>query len=159
VYSWHKIHKKIEDDIQAAFYEDIKDFLYEHYVNASDDIKLDLIRKIATDFGENNKKFDYSDIRTRLFQDHKDELIPLLTDEAIFKNVENVIMDYSHRKDHYFKWKWEEGIARAIFENAETLLEHSRIQRDLLHKIDRLKSQNKYLWGRLGWIPEGLENF
>ena len=89
-----KITESVKSDIADKFYNEMSDYLYEHYLNIDDRIKDDLINQISDNFIQNPKEYKYKKLRDKIFEDNKEMLIGILTDEAIFNCVEKVIQDY-----------------------------------------------------------------
>lgn len=133
-----KVKESIKEDIADRLYIELSSYLYEHYTNINDRIRQDLITQITEEFVKNPSDYKFEKLREKLFQENKDELVGLLTDEQIFKNVEKIVWDYSH-KEHTFKWKWEEAISRFIIKHIDDFKDNERIQAMFGKENDRLK--------------------
>lgn len=137
-----KIKEDIKNDIADKFYNEMSNYLYEHYTNAEDKIKDDLISKITEEFVKNPSDYKFKRLRQKLFEENKEELVGLLTDEQIFKSVEKIIWDYT-LKEHGFRWKWEEAVGRFVIKNIDSFKDNERIQnmfaRELANKNEWIK--------------------
>ena len=143
-----KITESVKSDIADKFYNEMSDYLYEHYLNIDDRVKDDLINQISDNFIQNPKEYKYKKLRDKLFEDNKEMLISLLTDEAIFNCVETVIQNYSH-KSFSFSWQWHDAIAKIIIKNVDSFLDIERVQdmfaRELNQKNNRIESLERRL--------------
>lgn len=143
--------EKFKDELSNKFYNEVHNFLYEHYSNISDTIHEKLINEISEEFISDPKKYKFLKLRQKLFNENKELLIKLLTDEAIEKSVENVIWQHTD-KNYYFNWKWNDAIVRIIGENWHKFKDDERINDGLLRQIDQLKSQISNLREKLNEV-------
>ena len=74
-----------------------------------------------------------------------------MTDEAIYKTLENVIWQYTN-KEYHFNWKWTEALVRIIGENWHKFKDDERVNNGLLRQIEQLKSQISHLHEKLNDI-------
>jgi len=143
-----KITENVKRDIADKFYNEMSDYLYEHYLNIDDRVKDDLINQISDNFIQNPREYKYKKLRDKIFVDNKEMLISLLTDEAIYNCVEAVILNYSH-KSFAFSWQWHDAIAKIIIKNVDSFLEIERIQdmfaRELCAKDNMIESLKRRL--------------
>jgi len=130
--------EKINNDLNSRFYDEMKSFLYEHYQNVSDSIHKELIKEITEEFIKDPLLYKFAGLRQKLFNENKDLLIKTLTDEAIEKNVEDVIWQHTNQ-NYQFDWKWKNAIIRIILENWNKLKDDERINNGLLREIEQLK--------------------
>ena len=140
--------EKIKSELSDKFYNEMNSFIYEHYDNASSAIHENLIKKITDEFIADPKNYKFLQLRQKLFNENKELLTSIITDEAIEKSVENVIWQHID-KSYYFNWKWTDAIVRIIGENWHKFKDDERINNDLLHQIEQLKSQINNLQEKL----------
>jgi len=135
---------RIKKEIGDKFYNEYEQYLYEIYDNATDEIKNRLIRKMADKFIENPNEYKYEDLRKKLWEENKEKLTKTLTDEAIQKNLETIILEFTNKK-HHFDWHWLDGIVNVIMNNWDRFKNNKRIEYNIQREITRLKDQVKYL--------------
>lgn len=135
---------KITHDLSHNFYDELNGFLYEHYQNVSKDIENDLISKITEDFIERPSDYKFLNLRKKIFNENKEKIIPILTEEAILNSLENIIWKHID-KNYHFSWKWTESIAGFILNNWNKLKSDERINNHLLNEIEKLKEKNRTL--------------
>lgn len=82
---------RFKDNMSNEFYNQMQSFLYEHYANAENDIQKNLISKISDEFIKNSKDYKFQKLRERLFDENKELLIDLLTEDSLRKYIENII--------------------------------------------------------------------
>lgn len=140
--------EKIKSELSDNFYNEMSSFIYEHYSNASDTIHENIVKEITEEFVTEPKKYKFLKLRQKLFNENKDLLIGILTDEAIEKTVETVIWQHTD-KNYHFNWKWTDAIIRIIGENWHKFKDDERVNNGLLRQIDQLKSQISHLQERL----------
>jgi putative ubiquitin-RnfH superfamily antitoxin RatB of RatAB toxin-antitoxin module len=140
--------EKIKSELSDKFYNEINSFIYEHYINASDEIHEKLIKEITDEFISDPKNYKFLKLRQKLFNENKELLTKIITDEAIEKSVENVIWQHTD-KSYHFNWKWADAIVRIIGENWHKLKDDERVNDGLLHQIEQLKSQISHLQEKL----------
>ena len=140
--------EKIKSELSDKFYNEMSSFIYEHYSNASDTIHENIVKEITEEFVTEPKNYKFFKLRQKLFNENKDLLIGILTDEAIEKTVETVIWQYTD-KDYHFNWKWTDAIVRIIGENWNKFKDDERVNNGLLRQIDQLKSQISHLQEKL----------
>lgn len=140
--------EKIKSELSDKFYNEMSSFIYEHYSNASDTIHENIIKEITEEFVTEPKNYKFLKLRQKLFNENKDLLIGILTDEAIEKTVENVIWQHTD-KGYLFNGKWTDAIVRIIGENWHKFKDDERVNNGLLRQIDQLKSQISHLQEKL----------
>ena len=143
--------EKIKSELSDKFYNEMSSFIYEHYSNASDTIHENLIKEITEEFVTEPKNYKFLKLRQKLFNENKDLLIGILTDEAIEKTIETVIWQHTD-KSYYFNWKWTDAIVRIIGENWHKFKDDERVNNGLLRQIDQLKQQISHLQGKLNYV-------
>lgn len=132
------VKKRFTNELISEFYDRMQEYLYEHYDNISDSIHEKLIKEIADEFISDPKDYRFSALRKKLFNENKEVLTSILTDEMIFENINAIV--WGHLGNGYqFSWKWSDAIVRIIRENLETLMEDNRINQGLVHEIYCLK--------------------
>jgi len=129
-----KIYKGVEDKFQDLYYDSIQSYLYEHYVNASEQIQSSLMNKLVEDFVKDPKDYKFKKLRDKLFQENKEEITSTLTEAAIADTLSIVLNNYTHLS-HPFHWKYKEGIVNFIVNNQELFEEDSWVQKSLLLKL------------------------
>lgn len=147
---------KLTDELNHKFYNEMGNFIYEHYSNASDEIHRQLIKEITEEFVKEPKNYKFAELRKKLFNENKELLVKTLTDEAIEKSVEDVIQNYTHR-DYNFHWQWKEAIVRIVLANWNTLKEDERIKNSFGREIDNLKRQIQRLQEQLQAVQTIVE--
>jgi len=140
--------EKIKSELSDKFYNEMNSFIYEHYSNASDEIHEKLIKEITDEFILDPKNYKFLKLRQKLFNENKDLLATIITDEAIEKSVENVIWQHTD-KSYHFNWKWTDAIVRIIGENWHKFKDDERVNSGFLRQIEQLKSQISYLQEKL----------
>lgn len=140
--------EKVKDELDGSFYQEMDSFLADHYDKAKKTIENELIKEIADTFIANPTEYKYATLRNRMFEENKDKFIPLLTNDAIFKSVEQVIMNYTH-SDYLFDWQWKDGIVRIIADNWHLFKDDERVNNGLLRKIDQLNNHIKGLQAKI----------
>lgn len=143
--------EKIKSELSDKFYNEMSSFIYEHYSNASDSIHENLIKEITEEFVNDPKNYKFLKLRQKLFNENKEQLTKILTDEAIEKNLENAIWKHTN-KDYHFNWKWTEALVRIIGENWHKFKDDERVNNGLLRQIDQLKSQISHLQEKLNEV-------
>ena len=96
-----KVKKKITDELIEAWYGEMESWLYDQYVNVSDEIERKLIDKISERFVNDKTAYKFEEIRKQLFTENKEEIISVLTDEIVKEHMENVFLGYVS-KDYSF---------------------------------------------------------
>ncbi len=139
---------KIKSELEDKFYNEMSSFIYEHYMNASDNIHENLIKEITEEFVTEPKNYKFKKLRQKLFNENKDLLIGILTDEAIETTVESVILQHTD-KGYHFNWRWTDAIVRIVGENWHKFKDDERVNNGLLRQIDQLKSQISHLQEKL----------
>jgi hypothetical protein len=132
--------EKVSDELATNFTSEMADCIYQHYQEVRARIESELIKEITEEFVSNPMQYKFSKLREKLFLENKDLLIKTLTDEAIFKSVEDVIENYTHR-NYQFQWRWKEAIVKIVFENWSKFEDDQIVNNQLLREIKRLKSQ------------------
>lgn len=132
--------EKIKSELSDKFYNEMNSFIYEHYSNASDEIHEKLIKEITDEFISEPKNYKFLKLRQKLFNENKELLVTVITDEAIEKSVENVIWQHTD-KNYHFNWKWTDAIVRIIGENWHKFKDDERVNNGLLRQIENLKLQ------------------
>lgn len=140
--------EKIKSELSDKFYNEMSSFIYEHYSNAYDEIHEKLIKEITDEFISDPKNYKFLKLRKKLFNENKDLLTTIITDEAIEKSVENVIWQHTD-KSYHFNWKWTDAIVRIISDNWYKFKDDERVNNVLLRQIDQLKSQISHLQEKL----------
>lgn len=143
--------EKIKSELSDKFYNEMSILIYEHYNNASDEIHEKLIKEITDEFISDPKNYKFLKLRQKLFNENKELLTKIITDEVIEKSVENVIWQHTD-KSYHFNWKWIDAIVRIIGENWYKLKDDERVNSGLLRQIEQLKSQISYLQEKLNSV-------
>lgn len=135
---------KFKDNMSNEFYNQMQSFLYEHYANAENDIQKNLISKISDEFIKNPKDYKFQKLRERLFDENKELLIDLLTEDSLRKYIENIIWD-NIQDNHLFNWKWTEKIVKILSENSDKFENNKSLISEFLKQIEQLNAQISYL--------------
>ena len=148
-----KTTDKLKSDLLDDFYQNIQDYLHEHYNNFKDKVEGDLISSICGTYKKDPKDYKFASLRQKMFNENKEELTKILNDEAIEKSVEDVIKQYTSR-DYHFNWKWEDGIARIILKHIDKFSSNKRTQQTFKRENDRLKDKIKNLEAKIEDIED-----
>lgn len=151
------VKDKIKDQIADEVYSKIGGYLYEHYTNNKDKIENELIRSITEEYVKDPSVYKYADLRKKMFLENREELTKTLTDEAIYKSVEDVIEQYTHR-DYHFEWRWKDGIARFILENFSKFKDDERVNEWIGRDIERKDNRIKWLEEKLREVSSVLDD-
>ena len=135
---------KLIEQIETAFYDVNKDYLYNIYDNNKDRIKRELIREISEEFVREPDKYDMKSIRDKMWSEHKTELLSTLTDEMVKANVEGSLGMHTST-DYYWHWQWKDAIVGFILKNWDILQNDERISSGLVREIEKLKRTNNRL--------------
>lgn len=133
------VRDKVKEQIGDAIYSHLGSFLYEHYTNMGDKIKGELIKEITEQYIKNPKDYNYKDLRRKIWEENKNEIVKTLTDEAIKDSVENVIMEYTHR-DYFFSWQWKDNIVKIILKNWDKFKDDERIKAQFGRELENRQS-------------------
>lgn len=139
---------RIKNEIEGKFYNEMKDFLYQHYDNISDDVHKKLIQEISDEFISDPNNYKFVSLRRKMFDENKDLMIDILTDEFIKNKMEDVFWQ-RFNNDNFFKFKWVEGIVKLISENYNEIIKDESINSALLKEIKNLKEKNIYLQNKI----------
>jgi len=149
------VKEKFEETVVNDTYDRLSEYLYEHYTNFQDKIEEKLIDSICEEFVKDPMNYKFLKLRNKLFNENKTILTEDLTDEAIFKSVEDVIWEYTNR-DYTFDWKWKEAIVQIIFENWDKFKNDEKIKSVFINKIEKLNNQVKHLREKLQRIKDEI---
>lgn len=133
------VRDKVKEQIGDALYSELRGFIYEHYTNNKNRIKEELIREITEQYVKDPNSYQYKDLRRKIWEENKSEIVKTLTDEAIKDSVENVIMEYTHR-DYHFSWQWKDHIVRIILQNWDKFKDDKRIKEAFGRELDNRQS-------------------
>jgi len=150
------VREKVKEQIGDAVYSHLGSFLYEHYTNMRDKIKEELIKEITEQYVKNPKDYNYKDLRRKIWEENKDEIVKTLTNEAIKDSVENVIMEYTHR-DYHFSWQWKDHIVKIILQNWDKFKDDERIKEAFGRELDNRQSYINSLEQQLQEIKDIAE--
>ena len=139
-----KTTDKLKDDLLGDIYNNVSQYLYEHYDNFKNKIEAELIKSICEEYVKTPAEYKFADLRKKIFNENKEELTKILTDEAIEKSVEDVIEKYTHR-DYHFNWRWKDAIVRIILENWDKFKDDERIQMQFGRELDNRNYQIEQL--------------
>jgi hypothetical protein len=143
--------EKIKEQIANEYYKELDGYLYEHYTNNKDRIKKEMIKEISDEYVANPSNYQFGELRKKIFEENKDAIVGALTDDAIFKNMDDVLREYTHRNSTW-GWRWKDGIVNLIKKNWDLFKDDERIVSGLGREIENLKYQNKQLQERLSAI-------
>lgn len=152
-----KVLKNLTDDIKDKlaneFYTQMNNYLYEHYENFKNGIHAELLAEITEQYVKDPSSYKFKDLRDKLFSENKETVVNSLTDHAIHKSVEKILLGYTHQ-NHLFSWQWKEGVAKFILDHWHELKDDERINSVHLRQIENLKSQVGYLQEKLSKFTE-----
>lgn len=146
---------KINDIVFEDIYRDLKDYIYQHYTNSKDSIEEELIGQITEQYVKNPSEYKFKNLRRKIWDENKDEIIKTLTDEAIKESVENVIQEYTHRNYH-FNWQWKDGIVKIILKNWDSFRNDERIKDGFGRELERKQAEIDFLTRQLQEARETL---
>ena len=144
----NKTTEKLKENLLDSFYSEVQDYLYQHYDNIKAKIQGELIGEITEEYIKNPTDYKFKKLREKMFLENKDTLTKVLTDEAIFESVENVIEQYTHRNYH-FEWRWKDGIARFILENFDLFKNDERVNSWIGRQLENKDNRIKYLESKI----------
>ena len=75
--------KKVKSELTNNFYNEMNDFIYQHYNNASDKIHERLIEEITDEFIAEPKDYKFLKLRQKLFNENKEVLTTILISELL----------------------------------------------------------------------------
>ena len=150
-----KVTENLKGDLLDCFYQDIQSYLEEHYQNFHNKIERNLIKSICEEYTKDPSQYKFIDLRKKMFIENKEELIKLLTDEAIEKSVEDVIEKYTHR-DYTFSWRWNDAIAKIIIKNIDKFLDNERVQGMFARELENKNNRIKWLEEKLSEVSDIL---
>ena len=78
--------KKVKSELTNNFYNEMNDFIYQHYNNASDKIHERLIEEITDEFIAEPKDYKFLKLRQKLFNENKEVLTTILIDDERINN-------------------------------------------------------------------------
>lgn len=156
-----KLLSKIKDDLSDSFYNEMKSYLFEHYSNASDDIKADLIKQLGDEFANNPKDYKFTNIRKRIFEENKGVIIKSLQYDIILKHIESILFEHTNEL-YIFDWQWDRAIIKYVRKNyrkiniEEKINEEYELERtikdleikNLKNKIEQLEAEKQQHYGR-----------
>jgi len=138
-----KIAELIRNEIVVNFSGEVSDFLYRIYRNTEEQIEKTLLDEISEKFVEHPAQDKYRDLRTRLFLEHKDEIITAITEDKFTTEIERVLL-YRTSDNNWFSWSWKDKIAGFILDNWDMFKDDKRVNLCFLHK-HKLHSNCFYL--------------
>jgi hypothetical protein len=147
-----KSKDKIKEIISYSFYEYVG-YLYEHFNNHKDKIEGELIDQITETYIKDPTQYKFRRLREKMFNENKEAITKVLSDEAIQESVENVIKEYTSR-EYTFNWQWKDAIKKIILQNLDVWVEDDRVKEGLLREISNQKEYIKQLKERLGEIQQ-----
>src|ERR1017187_4198029 len=130
----------LTDHLREEFYDGLGTYLYEHYDNHRQEIDKQLLRAISGEFSRCPADSKFDRIRLRMFNDNREALLPILTDDAVEAGLGRVLQSWL-REDQYFDWQWEDALARWVLAHADLFCENTRIQAEWDHRALGLASQ------------------
>jgi len=151
------VREKVKEQIGDAVYYNLSAYLYEHYTGNKNKIEKELIDSITEEYVKNPTDYKFAKLREKMFKENKDLLVKTLTNEAIQKSVEDVIMEYTHR-DYHFKWQWREGIAKFILNNWDNFKDDKIINEMFGRELEQKQSRINWLEEKLREVSDVLEN-
>jgi hypothetical protein len=143
-----KTCKKLIDEINSVFYSETESYLYEIYTNLKSKIETELIDDVTERFIKDPMHYKYYELRKKIFNENKEEILKPLTDDAIIQTMENILLQYTHR-ENYFNWQWKDGIVKLILENWDKFKDDERINENFGRKLKQLQDQNMKLTNQL----------
>lgn len=150
--------EKIKEQIANEFYKETEGWLYEMYVNNKDKIFNELVSEITEQYVKEPHLYKFINLRAKMWEENKDELSKTLTLEAITHDMENILLQYTHR-DYHFNWQWKDGIVRIILANWDKFKDDERVLQGFGREIENLKSQISSLQTRLSAASAELNEY
>jgi hypothetical protein len=123
--------KKTMEDAACEFEISVRDNAWQSYQYHKDKIDNTLIEEIVGRFKGDPTSFKFNGLREKLFEENKEKLIPILTQDAVSRALDIVLNRYTHL-DHYFSWRWKDEILRYVLENWDKLKDDKRINDGIL---------------------------
>ena len=138
----------IKEQIANKFYEETEGWLYEIYQNNKGKIIDELISEITEQYIKDPAQNKFFNLRRKIWEENKSEILPTLTDEVIANNMLTVLMRYTSNA-YYFNWQWKDAIVSLIMSNWDKFKDDERIINQFGEEIQRLKIQISYLKTKL----------
>lgn len=83
------VRKKFDTDFTQAFYDNMRDYLFEHHQNFQDEILDDVFRHICGEGWTRYKdRYSAKDMRSSIYQEHKEEINKQLGAQIFEENAE-----------------------------------------------------------------------
>lgn len=143
-----RVKEKIKSELIDLWYREMENWLYEQYQNVESEIEYKIVDKFSDRFIKEPELYKYEELRTKIFEEHKDKLIPVLTDDFIKANLEKQFLYHTSNKYPY-NWQWKDAIAEIIIDNWKLFEKDERINekivRELKNRDDLIDSLRKRL--------------
>jgi len=144
---------KIKEQIANKFYEETEGWLYEIYQNTKSKISGELISEITEQYVKDPDQSKFFNLRRKIWEENKSELLPTLTNQVIASNMQTVLMQHTDN-GYYFNWKWKDAIVSLIMSNWDKFKDDERITNQFGGEIQKLKDQISFLQNKLEEIQE-----
>jgi len=144
---------KIKEQIANKFYEETEGWLYEIYQNTKSKISGELISEITEQYVKDPDQSKFFNLRRKIWEENKSELLPTLTNQVIASNMQTVLMQHTDN-GYYFNWKWKDAIVSLIMSNWDKFKDDERITNQFGWEIQKLKDQISFLQNKLEEIQE-----
>jgi uncharacterized membrane protein YheB (UPF0754 family) len=131
-----KVKKKIDSELTETWYQEMQCYLYDQYSNVANNIEDKLIDKIAGSYLKEPESYKFKQIRQKMFEDNKEKLTSIITDDMVKEHLENVFLEYTN-EHYYFNWQWLGGIVKTICKNWELFEHNKRINERIVCEIKR----------------------
>jgi hypothetical protein len=142
--------KKMMDNASCEFENAITDNAWQMYNNHKEKIDRELIAEITERFKKEPENHRFNDLREKLFEENKESIIPVLTQDAVSRALDIVLNRYTHQH-YYFSWRWKEEILRFVLENWDKLKDDARINQGILSDKQKDKEEIAY------WKEEAMK--
>ena len=143
-----KVSKSIKDDLMESFYQEVEEYLYQHYSTVKNRIEDELISEISDNFTQDPSKYKFTKLRKRIFEEYKDIISSALTDDVIKERLEEAFLGYTN-KDYWFSWQWKDGIVNVILKYWDDFEKDERVNAKVCQEIKRRDGYINYLKQRI----------
>lgn len=151
-----KTKTKFFESVDAELFSSAETFLYDIYTNNKDKIERELIKEITEQFVNDPSQYKFAELRANLFKENKDVLVKQLTNDGIKNDIDNILMDYTHRK-YMFHWKYKDGLVSFMLSNWDRFKDDERIKLAFGNELQRLRSLANQLREKLNKL-EGIDD-
>lgn len=162
-----KVAKKILDktvenftkELNDHFYDETREYLYEHHANFQDRIFNEVFIFICgKGYTQYKDRYDATLLRANIYKENKEDFDKMITDQIMKENVHKYFELY-FANDHKTNWEYkdlEKTIINWLFNNYETSIFNEKMPEKFKTEIGNLKKRIEYLNEKLQKIEDAL---